>query len=313
MFEEFDIAVLLPCYNEAVAIPQVIHDFRRELPNSKIYVYDNNSTDDTQKVAEENGAIVRSERRKGKGNVVRRMFADIEADIYILCDGDNTYDASAIRSMIQKLIDEQLDMVVGKRVETDPADLKIYRKGHRAGNRLFSTFVSSCFGRAFTDIFSGYRVFSKRFVKSFPVIAEGFDIEADMVIHTLDLRLPTAEVDTKYIERPEGSTSKLSTYKDGFKILSRIFLLMKDYRPLLFFSVIALVLILLGIGLGIPLLITYIKTGLVPRFPTAFLVTGIFVMAFTSFVCGLILDNTAKVRRELKYLKYLALPGIFKK
>ena len=299
------IAIMFPCYNEAIAIAKVIQDFKRELPESKIYVYDNASTDNTIQVAEESGAIVRVEPRKGKGHVVRRMFADIDADIYVLCDGDDTYEAAAVNFMVKKLIDENLDMVVGKRVEKQQKHAKIYRKGHRFGNVLFSKFVSLCFGKLFTDVFSGYRVFSKRFVKSFPVIADGFDIEADMTIHSLDLKLPMAEVDTVYVERPEGSCSELSTYKDGFKILLRIFLLLKDYRPLLFFSGISLLCVVCGFVLFSPVLLTYISTGLVPRFPTLFVSVGLFVIAFVSFVCGIILDNIAKIRREAKYLKYL--------
>jgi glycosyltransferase involved in cell wall biosynthesis len=304
------IAVMLPCYNEEVAIAKVIQDFKRELPQSKIYVYNNASTDNTRQVAMENGAIVRSEKRKGKGNVVRRMFADIDADIYVLCDGDDTYEAAAVNSMIQKLIDEELDMVVGKRIEKPQKNIKTYRKGHRFGNALFGKVVSMCFGKSFTDIFSGYRVFSKRFVKSFPVIANGFDIEADMVIHSLDLKLPTTEIDTVYIERPEGSCSKLSTYKDGLRILGRIFLLLKDYKPLFFFSSIGILFFIFSFLLATPVLLTYLNTGLVPRFPTLFTSVGLFVIGFTSFICGLILDNTAKVRREHKYLRYLSFPRL---
>lgn len=301
------IVILLPCYNEEFAIAQTILAFKKELPKSSIYVYDNNSTDNTRVVAEKNGAIVRSELRRGKGNVVRRMFADIEADIYVLCDGDNTYMASAVHEMIKKLMDEQLDMVVGRRVEKEGEDKKTYRKGHRFGNALFNWFVGFFFGNSFSDIFSGYRVFSRRFVKSFPVIADGFDIEADIVIHTLDLKIPAGEVDTFYDERPTGSVSKLSTYRDGCKILTRIFLLMKDYKPLFFFSFIALCLMIFGSVLLLPIVITYFKTGLVPRFPTLFAAVGLFIVAFVIFICGLILDNTAKMRRELKYLQYLRL------
>ncbi|MGD9153178.1 MAG: glycosyltransferase family 2 protein [Gammaproteobacteria bacterium] len=310
--KDFTIAIMLPCYNEESAISKVIQDFRRELPQSKIYVYDNNSIDNTRSVALKNGAIVRSAPRKGKGNVVKLMFANIDADIYVLCDGDDTYEAASVNKMIQKLLDEELDMVVGKRVEKNHRDSKTYRKGHRLGNILFSKFVSFFFGKFFTDIFSGYRVFSKRFVKSFPVTASGFDIEADMVIHSLELKLPVAEIDTKYIERPTGSCSKLSTYKDGCKILWRIFLLLKDYKPLLFFSSISLLFVVCGFLFLIPILLTYFSTGLVPRFPTLFVSIGLFVVAFVSFACGLILDNTAKVRHELKYLQYLSLPKLHK-
>lgn len=304
------IAVLLPCYNEAAAIGKTVDDFKKALPKSDIYVYDNGSTDDTIKVAKQHGAIVRSEFRQGKGNVVRRMFADIDADIYVLCDGDDTYEAAAVGRMIQKLRDEQLDMVVGKRVESEDKSKATYRVGHRLGNRLFNLFVKLFFSSTVCDIFSGYRVFTRRFVKSFPVMACGFDIEADLVIHSVDLKLPTGEVDTVYDERPEGSESKLSTYKDGFKILGRIFILLKDYKPLFFFSMIALLFVILGSIFLVPILSTYLKIGLVPKFPTLFAVVGVFVMAFISFVCGLILDNTAKMRRESKYLAYLALPAV---
>jgi len=308
--EQRKIAIILPCYNEEAAVAKVIQNFRKHLPESTIYVYDNNSTDKTVEIAKKNGAIVKFESRQGKGNVVKSMFANIDADIYVLCDGDNTYEAAAVNSMIQKLIDEDLDMVVGKRIEKSSQQKQdkqeIYRSGHRLGNRLFNFIVSLLFGKKFSDIFSGYRIFSQRFVKSFPVVASGFDIEASIAIHCLDLKLPIAEVDTEYTERLPGSQSKLRTYKDGFKILNRIFLLLKDYRPLFFFSIVALFLISIAVILMIPVLLTYFKIGIVPRFPTLFVSIALLLVAFISFVCGVILDTIAKLRREGKYLQYLS-------
>lgn len=304
--DSYEIAVLIPCYNEAEAIAQVVQSFRDALPRATIYVYDNASTDNTVEIALKAGAVVRSESRKGKGNVVKRMFADIDADIYILADGDQTYDATAAPKLVDALIQENADMVVGTRVEKSQGG-DAYRPGHRLGNELFTKTVSFLFGKQFTDILSGYRVFSRRFVKSFPVLSTGFDIEVEMTIHALELRLPVAEVKTDYFERPEGSMSKLNKYRDGLKILCRVLMMLKETRPLLFFGSIAVFLTVLAITLSVPLIITYLKIKLVPRIPTAILTVGIILLACLSFSCGIILTSVCKGRREMKYLHYLAL------
>jgi glycosyltransferase involved in cell wall biosynthesis len=303
------IAVLLPCYNEAAAIAQTIEGFRRALPDAAIYVYDNNSKDDTVRVAREAGAIVRQERTQGKGNVVRRMFADVDADVYVLSDGDATYDASAAPRMIERLLAEQLDMVVGTR-ESDAQEA--YRRGHRFGNRLLTGCVTWIFGQTFSDILSGYRVFSKRFVKSFPVLSEGFEIETEISVHALELKMPVAEVATPYAARPEGSESKLSTYRDGFRILRLILNLYRIEKPVAFFGLFTAVFLLTALGLSIDLLFTYLETGLVPRLPTAILCTGLVLLGIVSLSCGLILDTVTRGRREVKRLAYLALkpPGV---
>lgn len=303
----FDIAVLIPCHNEALTIADVIQNFKITLPNAKIYVFDNNSTDDTAQIAKKNGAIVRRELNKGKGNVVRRMFADVDADIYVLVDGDNTYDFTKAPELIRQLIDDHLDMVVGTRVEIESVDkYATYRPGHRFGNLLFTKLIERLFGKQFTDVFSGYRVFSRRFVKSFPATSRGFDIETELTIHSLELRIPTAEVETQYGARPEGSASKLNSYKDGFKILMRILLLLKEVRPMLFFGTISFCLALISIIFFIPVLIGYLHTGLVVRFPTAILSTGIMLLAFINLSCGIILDNVCRMRREMRRFFYLA-------
>ncbi len=302
------VAVLLPCYNEQAAITGVIEDFRAALPEARIYVYDNNSTDRTAEAARQAGAVVRAEARRGKGNVVRRMFADIEADVYVMADGDGTYDAESAPAMIRLLIDENLDMVVGTRTETGQGSA--YRPGHRFGNRLFTLSVQALFGRRFSDILSGYRVFSRRFVKSFPCRSQGFEIETELTIHSLDLRLPVGEVGTPYSSRPEGSASKLNSVSDGLRILKEILWLLKANRPLMFFGSIAVLLALLSLALAVPLLVTYSETGLVPRFPTAVLSTGIMILSFLSLACGLILDSVSRGRREVKALRYLSLPSI---
>jgi len=297
------IAVLLPCYNEAAAIAQTIEGFRRALPDATIYVYDNNSKDDTVRVAREAGAIVRTERTQGKGNVVRRMFADVDADVYVLSDGDATYDAGAAPAMIERLLADQLDMVVGTR-ESDATEA--YRRGHRFGNRLLTGCVTWIFGQTFSDILSGYRVFSKRFVKSFPALSEGFEIETEISVHALELKMPVAEVATAYAARPEGSQSKLSTYRDGFRILSLILNLYRMEKPVAFFGLVSVLFIGLAIGLSVDLLLTYLQTGLVPRIPTAILSTGLVLLGILSLVCGLILDTVTRGRREVKRLAYLA-------
>lgn len=297
-----DVAVLIPCYNEEAAIGRVVRDFRTVLPAARIYVYDNNSKDRTVEVAREAGAIVRSERLQGKGNVVRRMLADVEAAVYIMVDGDATYDAASVPAMVRRLLDEELDMVVGGRVDTR---VEAYRRGHRFGNAALTGAVSYLFGKRFTDILSGYRVFSRRFVKSFPALSGGFEIETELTIHALELRMPVAEVATPYGVRPEGSTSKLRTYSDGFKILWLILHLVRNEKPFQFFGAIALVLAGLSIGLAIPIVLTYLETGLVPRFPTAILATGLMIVSVLSLACGLVLDTVTRGRREMKRLAYL--------
>ncbi len=300
------IAVLLPCYNEEAAIGQVVRDFRTALPSARIYVYDNASNDRTSEVARAAGATVVREPLRGKGSVVRRMFADVEADIYVLADGDDTYDASAAPRLIEQLCREQLDMVNAARAN---ASADAYRPGHRFGNQLFTGLVSSLFGKRFGDILSGYRVFSRRFVKSFPALAKGFEIETELTVHALELRMPVAETVTPYKERPEGSESKLNTFRDGFRILRTIVRLAKDERPLAFFSIGAAVLAASALGLAVPIFVTYFETGLVPRLPTAVLVCALMLLASLSLSCGLILDSVSLGRREMKRLHYLTLPA----
>jgi glycosyltransferase involved in cell wall biosynthesis len=303
-----EVAILVPCYNEERAIAKVVADFRAALPDSAIYVYDNNSSDRTAEAAIRAGAVVRRETHQGKGYVVRRMFNDVEADIYVLVDGDATYDAASAPAMIAKLLSDRLDMVVASRVDQDDA---AYRPGHRAGNRVLTGFITHVFGRAFTDILSGYRVFSRRFVKSFPILSGGFEIETELTVHALELELPVDEIATPYYARPIGSASKLSTWHDGFRILWTVLKLYRAERPLPFFGSFGLALAFVSIGLAIPIIITYLQQGLVPRLPTAVLSTGLMLLAFLSFVCGLILDTVTRGRREAKLIAYLALraPG----
>ena len=301
------IAVLLPCYNEEAAIAATVAGFKAALPGAALYVYDNNSRDRTVDVARQSGAIVRTEKQQGKGHVVRRMFADIEADIYVMADGDLTYDPKSAPAMVDLLLAEELDMVVGtRRHEAKDA----YRGGHVIGNRLFTNLLSGLFGRSFTDIFSGYRVFSRRFVKSFPVLSSGFEIETEISVHALELRMPVGEIVTSYAARPEGSESKLSTYRDGWRILKTIMELFRIERPVLFFGVIGAFLAGLAVILAIPLGVTYLQTGLVPRLPTAVLSTGLMILAVLNFFCGLILDTVVRGRREMRRLAYLALPPV---
>ena len=302
------VAVLLPCYNEEVAIAEVISGFREALPEATIYVFDNNSRDSTVERAREAGAVVRSEARQGKGNVVRRMFADVDADVYLMADGDLTYDASKAAEMVDLLVRDNLDMVVGTRL--DSAGQALFRSGHRFGNRLLTGVVGFLFGSTFTDMLSGYRVFSRRFVKSFPAISGGFETETELTIHALQLKMPVAEFRAPYFARPEGSASKLSTYRDGLRILRMIVYLLKEFRPTLFFSAIAAALALASLAIAYPLLLTYLETGLVPRFPTAILSTGLMLLAFLSFTCGLILDSVSNHRLEAKRLHYLGLPAV---
>jgi len=301
------LAVLVPCFNEEAAIASVIASFRSALPAAEIYVYDNNSKDRTVAIAREAGAIVRSERRQGKGHVVRRMFADVDADVYVLVDGDATYDAPSAPRMIEKLVRERLDMVVGLRVDQEQA---AWRPGHRVGNRMLTGFLSEVFGQAFTDILSGYRVFSRRFVKSFPVLSDGFEIETELTVHALELSMPVAEIETPYYARPQGSFSKLNTWRDGFRILGTILKLYRSEKPLRFFSVIGIFLALVSIGLAIPILVTYLEQGIVPRLPTAVLSTGLMIVAVLSVSSGLVLDTVTRGRREMKLLTYLAQPPV---
>jgi glycosyltransferase involved in cell wall biosynthesis len=298
------IAVLLPCYNEEAAIGATIAGFRAALPSATIYVYDNNSLDRTREVAAHAGAVVRTERQQGKGHVVRRMFADIDADVYVMADGDLTYDPTAAPVMVDLLLAEQLDMVVGTRRHEEKG---AYRGGHVLGNKLFTGLLSRLFGRSFSDIFSGYRVFSRRFVKSFPVLSSGFEIETEISVHALELRMPVGEIETVYAARPEGSQSKLSTYSDGWKILRTIFTLYRIERPVLFYGMIGVLLVALAIILAVPLVATYVHTGLVPRQPTAILITGIVIVAVLCFFAGLILDTVTRGRREVRRLYYLSL------
>jgi len=301
------VAVLLPCYNEEAAIAQTVAAFRAALPQATVYVYDNNSRDRTRELAAAAGAIVRDERMQGKGHVVRRMFADVEADVYVMADGDMTYDASAAPELVARLVGERLDMVVGaRRSEVEEA----YRRGHRLGNRLFTGLLAGLFGRSFTDIFSGYRVFSRRFVKSFPALSRGFETETEISVHALELAMPVAEVVTAYGARPEGSVSKLSTYRDGWRIARTILHLFRIERPVLFYGGFAAFLVVLALVLAAPLVVTYVETGLVPRFPTAILVTGLVIVAALSFAVGLILDTVVRGRREVRRLAYLSLPAV---
>ncbi|WP_294123301.1 glycosyltransferase family 2 protein [Sphingomonas sp.] len=300
------IAVILPCYNEEAAIADTVAGFRSALPDATIYVYDNNSRDRTAEIARAAGAVVRTERQQGKGHVVRRMFADVDADVYVMADGDLTYDPKAAPEMVRMLLDEQLDMVVGTR-QHEVADA--YRGGHVIGNKLFTGLLARLFGRSFSDIFSGYRIFSRRFVKSYPVLSEGFEIETEMSVHALELRMPVGELETAYGARPEGSTSKLSTYRDGWRILKTIGTLYRVERPVLFYGGIGALLVVAAIILAIPLVLTYLDTGLVPRFPTAILATGMVIIAVLCFFAGLILDTVTRGRREMRRLAYLAHPA----
>lgn len=300
------IAVLIPCHNEASAIGKVVEDFRAALPGAAVYVYDNNSTDATVTQALAAGARVYTEPLQGKGHVVRRMFSDIEADVYVLVDGDDTYLAASAPAMVERLLAERLDMVNGARITSIVA---AYRRGHRLGNQIFSTLVRRTFGSRIRDLLSGYRVFSRRFVKSFPALSSGFEIETELTIHALELDLPIGEVDTPYKDRPTGSASKLRTYSDGIRILRTILALIKNERPLYFFSVAAVVFFVTAIVLGFPIFVEFHRTHLVPRLPTAVAATGLVLLSFLSLVCGLILDSVARGRKEIKRMMYLAIPA----
>jgi glycosyltransferase involved in cell wall biosynthesis len=300
------VAVLIPCFNEAEAIAGVVADFRAALPGATIYVYDNNSTDDTKARAAQAGAIVRTETLQGKGNVVRRMFADIEAEVYVLVDGDGTYDAASATQMVECLLSNSLDMVNGARAAIND---RAYRPGHMFGNKLLTGTVAAIFGNRIRDMLSGYRVFSRRFVKSFPALASGFETETELTVHALELRLPIAEISTPYRDRPPGSRSKLNTFRDGFRILRTIVYLVKEERPMMFFSSAALLLFVSSLMLGAPVVATFLETGLVPRLPTAILAMGAMILCAVSFVTGLILDTVTLSRREMKRLHYLGLQG----
>jgi glycosyltransferase involved in cell wall biosynthesis len=301
------VAVLIPCYNEAVAISAVVSAFQQQFFGASIYVYDNNSTDDTAGIAARSGAIVRREPRQGKGHVVRRMFADVEADVYVLVDGDDTYDAACAPVMLEELLEQRQDMVNGRRISEVT---QAYRFGHRLGNRVLSAIVAWIFGRQFDDILSGFRVFSRRYVKSFPALSTGFEIETELTIHALSLNMPVGEVPVSYKERPAQSNSKLHTVRDGIRILVTILKLTKEERPLYFFSVICVLVAALSVGLSIPVILEWIETGLVPRFPTAILSTGLMLLAFMSLTNGFVLSSLARAKRELKRLHYLNLPWL---
>ena len=300
------IAVLVPCYNEALTIPRVVAEFRGALPTATVYVYDNNSRDGTAEAARAAGAVVRTEPQQGKGHVIRRMFADIEADAYVLVDGDATYDAGSAPEMVGLLLEQALDMVNGARVSQAEA---AYRPGHVFGNRVLTGLVAAIFGNRVSDMLSGYRVFSRRFVKSFPALSTGFETETEFTVHALELWMPIGEVPTPYRERPEGSQSKLNTWRDGLRILRTIVLLVKEERPVHFFCGMAAVLLLAAIAAGVPVVSDYWRTGLVPRLPTAVLATGLVLLAFLSVACGLILDSVSRGRKELKRIAYLAIPA----
>jgi glycosyltransferase involved in cell wall biosynthesis len=299
------VAVIIPCYNEAAAIGKVVRDFREALPHAEIFVYDNNSRDDTVLIARAAGARVYAEPLQGKGHVIRRMFADVEADVYILVDGDDTYDGAAAPSMVEKLLSERLDLINGRRRETDREN---YRRGHRLGNIILTGMAKRLFGDRLDDMLSGYKVFSRRYVKSFPALSTGFEIETELTIHALEMNMPIAEVDTSYRNRPEGSVSKLNTFRDGFRIIAMILRLVKEVRPLAFFTVIAALMAAAAIILAIPLATEYLATGLVPRLPTAILVMGLMLTAFLSLTCGVLLDSVARSRREVKRMHYLSIP-----
>ena len=300
------IAIVIPCYNEALTIAQLVRDFHAVLPGARVYVFDNNSTDDTGAVARAAGAVVRTVTMQGKGSVVRRMFADVEADAYVMIDGDGTYDVGAAPRLVDKLLDEGLDMVVGSRISTEQA---AYRFGHRAGNTMLTGFLATIFGRTFRDILSGYRVFSRRYVKSFAAHSSGFEIETELTVHALELRMPVAEVQTRYGARPEGSVSKLSTYRDGFRILLTILRLFKSEKPLGFYSIAFAIFALASVDLALPLFATYMETGLVPRLPTAVLCTALMLFGVILLACGIILDAVTKSRIEQKRFAYLAVPA----
>lgn len=301
---EASVAVVIPCFNESAAIGDVVRSFRAALPGARIYVFDNNSSDDTKRLAAQAGAIVRAETRQGKGNVVRRMFADVDAEIYVLVDGDGTYDAAAAPELIARLVEGEHDMVVAAR---RPVEADSYRRGHALGNRVLTGMVRIVFGKEITDLLSGYRVLSHRFVKSFPALSSGFEIETELGVHALELGIPFCEVETPYFARRGGSSSKLATFGDGWRILLAIVQLVKGERPLAFFATLAVLLAIPALIIGVQLWIEFVETGLVPRFPSAILATGLMLSAFLSLVCGLVLDTVTRGRQEMKRLAYLGL------
>jgi glycosyltransferase involved in cell wall biosynthesis len=304
-----EIAVLIPCFNEQETIGAVVSAFRSHVPQAMIFVYDNASTDLTIERARNAGAIVRSEPLRGKGCVVRRMFADIEADIYVLVDGDGTYDAASAPELIATLVRESLDLVSAVRVDSSE---KAYRTGHRFGNWLLTRLVAQLFGKRFADMLSGYRVMSRRFVKSFPALSTGFEIETELTVHALQMRIPIAELPTPYSERPAGSSSKLRTIRDGIRIMRMIAYLLKEERPLAFFGAASALLAVVALALGVPVVVEFVRTGLVPRLPTAVLATGLIILASLSLVCGLVLHTVTRGRIEMKRLNYLSIPIRFR-
>lgn len=307
LIENVSVAVLIPCFNEGLTIAKVVREFRAALPHATVYVYDNNSSDNTAQEAEEAGAVVRRESLQGKGHVVQRMFADVYADVYVMVDGDATYDPDSAPAMIRRLIDGQLDMVTGvRRADAQEA----YRAGHRFGNRLFSSLIARIFGDRVSDLLSGYRVLSLRFVKSFPALSGSFEIETELTVHALELGMPVSELETPYGARPQGSASKLSTYSDGLRILMTVLTLVKNERPLPLFGAISIVSFTTGLILAIPIFSTYLATGLVPRFPTAMLSLGLTIISILSLFAGVILDSVTRGRREIKRLHYLAHPPV---
>ena len=301
------IAVLIPCFNEELTVGKTVAAFRDALPSATLYVYDNNSTDRTVEIAQAAGALVRKEARQGKGQVVRRMFADVDADIYVLADGDATYEARAAQRMVRRAIHENLDFINGARVSQST---EAYRRGRRFGNHVLTALVCNIFGRQFTDMLSGFKVFSRRYVKSFPAMSRGFEIETELTVHALELRMPSAEEPTAYSQRPSGSVSKLKSFRDGVRILLLIFYLTRNERPLQFFGLVGLGLIVVALALAVPLAHTYFQTGLVPRLPTAVLSVGLIITGFLSCLAGLILDAVATMRHEMKRLTYLSLPPL---
>ena len=297
------IAAIVPCYNEAAAVAKVVADLKQAVPDIVVYVYDNASTDRTAVVATEAGAIVRTERRRGKGNVVRRAFADIDADIYVLIDGDDTYDAAAAPAMIAALQEGPLDHVLGVRRQV--SGQSAYRPGHEAGNRLFNSLVGFLFGEPVTDMLSGYRVLSRRFVKSFPALSREFEIETELTVHTMGLRVPQAEFQVGFKDRPDGSESKLRTYHDGLRILRLIGQLLQHERPVVFYGLGSALFTILGLIVGVPVIVEFWRTGLVPRVPTAVLASSLILIAILSFIVGLILNGVLRAREEAARLEYL--------
>ncbi|MCB0080292.1 MAG: glycosyltransferase [Caldilineaceae bacterium] len=302
------VALIVPCFNEALAIGVVLEEFAAVMPELELHVFDNNSSDGTAEVAMRYGAQVHSVRRQGKGNVVRRMFADVDADIYVMVDGDATYDASSLREHIDLMIAEDLDMVLGRR--TDLGGGVQYRAGHRIGNRIITWVAMKIFAGAFEDMLSGYRIFSRRFVKSFGASSHGFETETELTVHALELRMACTEVPVGYRSRLEGSVSKLSTYRDGWRILRTIAWLISSEKPLAAFGAVGVTAMLMSFGMAVPLFLSYLNTGLVPRMPTAILAVGFMLFGVISLVCGVLLDHVTFSRREVKYLQYLRTPGL---